>query len=327
MTMRVSVVRPADLGPAEAARWTEFQRLSPVHGSPFLSLPFARAVGRARPGARVAVVEVDGSIEAFLPFELGPWRMGLPVGTPMNDLHGFLSSGTQLDARRVIMKAGLRGWRFISAPAEQAALAPYHYGGTVVACPVVDLTAGFAAYQASRKRALIAETRRKARVLEREHGPVCLTWNTASESDIRQLIAWKAAKYGGTRELFADPSAQAIITELAAAAGEDCQGIVTMLTAGGKPVAVGCSLRAGTGLSGWFTAYEPALSRLSPGVILIFGLFEEAARQGITRIDLGYGQDSYKHGLANDSYPVAGGAVWASQAERLARSVYRRVRA
>ena len=35
---------------------------------------------------------------------------------------------------------------------------------------------------------------------------------------------------------------------------------------------------------------------------------EEAACRGITRLDLGYGQDEYKFGLANASYAVAGGA-------------------
>jgi len=58
-------------------------------------------------------------------------------------------------------------------------------------------------------------------------------------------------------------------------------------------------------------------------------LTEQAAGQGINRIDLGYGQHSYKFHLANDSYPVAGGAVWAAPLaalEQRARNFYRQVR-
>jgi hypothetical protein len=52
---------------------------------------------------------------------------------------------------------------------------------------------------------------------------------------------------------------------------------------------------------------------------------EEAACRGITRLDLGYGQDECKFGLANASYAVAGGAVWAGRWEQAARRVYRKL--
>ena len=84
--MRVTVVRPGDLGPSEASLWSMFQQSSPTTLNPFLSLTFARVVGRHRPDARVAVVETDRQIEAFLPFELADRRMGMPIGYPMNDL-------------------------------------------------------------------------------------------------------------------------------------------------------------------------------------------------------------------------------------------------
>jgi CelD/BcsL family acetyltransferase involved in cellulose biosynthesis len=123
--MQVTVVRPGDLGPSEADLWAKFQRSWPVMSNPFLSLTFAQAVGRCRPGARVAVVEDGGKIEAFLPFERAALAMGVPIGHPMNDLHGFIGSGAPIDARLVVRRAGLRGWRFAHAPAEQRALAPF----------------------------------------------------------------------------------------------------------------------------------------------------------------------------------------------------------
>src|ERR1700729_8702 len=110
--MRVTVVRPGDLGPSEAARWAAFQRTPPTTLSPFLSLTFAQTVDRHRPGARVAVVEDGGQIVAFLPFERTGRGMAVPMGYPMSNLQGFVGSGAPIDARAVLRRAGLRGWRF-----------------------------------------------------------------------------------------------------------------------------------------------------------------------------------------------------------------------
>jgi CelD/BcsL family acetyltransferase involved in cellulose biosynthesis len=323
--MRVSVVRPGELGPAEAALWAKFQHQSPVTLNPFLSLTFAQAVGQARANARVAVIEDGGQIEAFLPYQLGPGRIGMPIGYPMNDLQGFIGSGAPLDARHVVRQAGLRGWRFIAAPAEQAVLAPHHYEGTLAPCPVIDLTGGYQAYYASRSKSVTTEPARKRRALERQHGPVTLAWNTASTGHLRQMIAWKSAKYGGSRQLFSDPTALRILDDLAAVQDSDCAGVVSVLSAAGRVVAINVNLLGPSGLCGWFPAYDPDLGRFSPGMIMAFEIAEEAACRGITRYDLGYGQDSYKRGLANQSYGIAGGAIWALKAEQMARSLYRRL--
>src|ERR1019366_7264692 len=143
MGMRVAVVQPGELGPSEAALWAKFQHTSPLSLSPFLSLTFAQAVARARSTARVAVVEENGKIEAFLPFELASKSIAIPIGWPMNDVQGFIGSGALLDARSVVRRAGLRAWRFDHAPLEQTALAPPHYHRTTFPSLVLDLTDGY----------------------------------------------------------------------------------------------------------------------------------------------------------------------------------------
>jgi CelD/BcsL family acetyltransferase involved in cellulose biosynthesis len=325
--MRVSVVRPGDLGPSEAALWAGFQESSPEIQSPFLSLTFAQVVGRSRPNARVAVVEDDEGIAAFLAFELAPHRIGMPIGYPMNNLQAFVARGTPLDARQVVRKAGLRGWRFVAAPAQQQALAPHHYEGTAVQAPLIDLSNGYKPYHLSRSRNLLDTTKRRLRSLERQVGPVSLEWGTSAPEHVRQLIDWKCAKYGGARELFSGPTARRIVEECATTSSEDCGGLVKVLRAGERPVAVLLSLTCPNGLSEWFSAYDNEMSRFSPGTVLDLSIAEEAARRDITRIDMGAGQDRYKFRLANASYPVAGGAVWASRWEQAARGIYRRFRA
>jgi len=325
--MQVTVIRPEDLGPGEADLWAEFQRSSPVMSSPFLSLTFAQAVGRSRPGARVAVVEDGGQIAAFLPFELASRKVAVPIGDPMNELQGFIGSAAPIDARAVVRKAGLRGWRFLHVPAEQDSLLPHCYDGTRVQCPVIDLAGGYQSYFSSRHRNSTKRIAEKRRALARQLGEVSLEWNSRRPADLQKVIEWKTIKYGGARRLFADRTAVRIVTELAGSDHAACQGVVSVLSAGEQAVAGNLGLLGPWGLIGWFLSYDVALSRFSPGTIMLFALAEEAANRGIARIDFGGGQDSYKFSLANASYPVAGGAVWASRREQAARSLYRRLHA
>ncbi len=316
--MRVTVVRPGDLGAGEAALWRSLQHATPAGLNPFMSLTYARAVGRFRPNARVAVVEEHGQIAAFLPFELHAYGVGMPIGYPMNNLQGFIGSGLPVDPKWVVKRAHLRGWRFDSVPVAQRALAPFHYEGTTVPCPVIDLTKGDLSH--------ISERRKARRALERQLGTVSLEWNSTQPGQVDRLIEWKSRKYHGTHRLFSDPAARGIVGELATSDGDDCRGIVSVLFAGARPAAVHLGLLGPASLAGWFMAYDPALSRFAPGQMLWHPLAQAAGERGISQIDLGAGQDTYKFELANDSYLVAGGAVWVSRAEAVARKVYRRLR-
>lgn len=325
--MRVIVVRPDELGPSEAELWATFQQRSPLTVNPFLSLTFARAVGRFRSNARVAVIEDGGKVEAFLPFERTALAMGVPIGHPMNDLHGFIGSGAPIDAKLVVRRAGLRGWRFAHTPADQQALAPFHYDGLTVQAPVMDFSDGYHSYFSNRSRNFRKIAGKKRRALERQLGALSVEWNSSGPAEnIRQLIDQKSGRYHGTRLLFSDPTALRIVEDLAAADNDDCRGIVSVVLAGQKPIARFMGMLAQRRLSAWFASYDPDLSRFSPGMMMYLALAEEGARRGVALIDLCAGQDIYKFHLANDSYPVAAGAVWVSRTEDVARKLYRRLR-
>jgi CelD/BcsL family acetyltransferase involved in cellulose biosynthesis len=262
-------------------------------------------------------VEDGGQIVAFLPFELEAHGMGMPIGYPMNNLQGFIGSGVPMDAKWVIRQARLRGWRFTSVPADQHALAPFHYEGTTVPCPVIDLTKG--------DLAGISVRRKARRALEQQLGTVRLDWNSTQQAQISRLIEWKSRKYHGTSVLFSDPTARSIVEELSASDDDDCRGVVSVLFAGTQPAAVHLGLLGPRSLAGWFMSYDPALNRFAPGMMLWHPLAKAAQERGVSQIDLGAGQDTYKFELSNDSYMVAGGAVWVSKAEAAARKVFRRL--
>jgi CelD/BcsL family acetyltransferase involved in cellulose biosynthesis len=324
--MRVTIVRPSDLGPSEAELWAAFQHSSPLMLSPYLSLTFAQIVGRARPNARIAVVEDGGRIVAFLAYELTSAKLAKPIGYPMNDLQGIVGAVTEIDARAVIRKAGLRGWRFYYAPAQHRPLMPHHYSDTTIQCALIDLSEGYQPWISGRNKSGTKRIAEKRRSLQRHVGPVSLLWNSPQPEHLRQLLEWKSSKYSSTRRMFAsDPSAIRIVESAAVASSEDCSGIVSVLLAGERTVAVHLGLLGPRGLSSWLPSYDSELSRFSPGMMMWYPIAEEAASRAITLIDFGYGQHDYKFRLANGSYPVAGGAVWASRAEQLAREAYRRV--
>lgn len=322
--MRVTVVRPGELGPEETSLWARFQKSSPDLQNPFFSLTFAQTVDRHRSNARVAVVEDNGAIQAFLPFDLGPQRIAMPIGDPMNNLQGFITEDAAFNARQVIRKAGLRGWRYDAAPVTQRALTPHHYPGTLSEAAIIDLTDGFEAYHASLSKSFRENCTRRRRGLERSVGPVALEWGAATSANIRQLIEWKSARFAGSRELFAEPAARSILEELLVSPDDECRGLVTVLRAGDQTTAVMAGLSVPGTISGWFRAYDPDMGKFSPGNLIVLETAEEAARRGVRQYDLSPGQDSYKTTLSNGSYPVAGGAVWAIPGERAARELYRR---
>lgn len=323
--MRVTVVRPAELGPSEASLWARFQKSSTELQSPFFSLTFAQIVGRHRVNSRVAVVEIDGVIQAFLPYELGPHGIAMPIGEPMNNLQGFISGDAAIDARQVIRKAGLRGWRYTAAPLTQPVLAQHHYQWMVVQAPFIDLRDGYESYFASRSKKFTTDFGKQWRSLARRVGPVSLDWEIGRPTHVPQLIDWKSAKYGGARDLFAEPAARRIVTELAASSGEDCSGLVNVLRAGERIVAVSFNLTCPGVLCGCLTGYDPEMGMFSPGKLALLATAEEAARRDIKRFELGAGQDSYKSRVANASYAAAGGVVWGIPGERTARRIYRRI--
>jgi CelD/BcsL family acetyltransferase involved in cellulose biosynthesis len=157
---------------------------------------------------------------------------------------------------------------------------------------------------------------------------VSLEWHSAEPATaLKQLIEWKSGMYGGARELFADPAAVRIIDELSTTVSDDCAGVLSVLSAGATPIAAMLSLAEPHGLSTWFPSYDADFRHSSPGTMLSLAVAEEAARRGITLIDFSAGQDAYKFRLANGSYPVAGGAVWAHRTEEVARHFYRRLAA
>jgi CelD/BcsL family acetyltransferase involved in cellulose biosynthesis len=334
-SFRVSVVTPAELGPAELETWARLQARSLELSSGFLAPEFALAVGEVRPHARVAVLEQDGEAVGFLGFEQGRFGVGRPIGAGLTEVQGVVApDGLEWDPRALLRGCGLAVLELDRLLASQAS--PELAGATSWRAPVIELDGTFETYLdgcRARSKKLVSDTFYKLRRLEREHGLVRVENRAGDPEALRAVLAWKSAQYrrSGLADRFADGGIVELVERLLAVRGERFSGVLPTLLVDGKPVAGHVMLRCQHVLTGWFPAYDPAFSRFSPGLILRLLTARSAARAGIEVIELGREGGDYKERLKTGdrllvetalSRPgVVAGARWARrEPERLLRA-------
>jgi CelD/BcsL family acetyltransferase involved in cellulose biosynthesis len=100
-----------------------------------------------------------------------------------------------------------------------------------------------------------------------------------------------------------------------------------VLYAGDRPVAAHAGPTSESVLSWWFPGYDPEFARYSPGILLLFGLAQEAAQRGVGLLDLGRGHHGYKDAMKTGELTVHAGSVDAASVSSLPRRARRAVRA
>jgi CelD/BcsL family acetyltransferase involved in cellulose biosynthesis len=311
--MKVTVVRPAELGPADWRRWASFSR-GPSLGSPFLSFEFTRVIGGLREDARVAVIEEGSTTCAFFPFQVDDDHVGRPIGATIADAQAVMcDTAWDFDPQELVSAAGLSCWHFDHLVVSQPQFASYERQRH--RAPFVDLGAGHGQFlQGVRdhSRDLLAQVGRRSRKLEREIGPVVCEWQSSqAEDDLRLLQQWKSGQYARdeTWDRFAAPWIAEAVRRLAQSRDPGCTGVLTALRAGGRLVAAHLGLLGEDRLSWWFPAYDPEFGRYSPGLVLLLALIGEAAERGVPIIDLGRGEHGYKLRVTTHFSEVAEGCV------------------
>ncbi|MFI8192355.1 GNAT family N-acetyltransferase [Streptomyces sp. NPDC085946] len=310
---RVLVLRPDDLSPDDHQVWRELRTASAAPRNPFLDPVFTRAVGRVRPGARVAVLQEDGSPVGFFPYETGPLGQGRAIGLGVSDSQGaVLAPGVRPDARRLLRACSLSSWEFDNLESGQRLFVPHAAGE--LPSPVVDVAGGFERYtEGLRARApgFLRQTLAKERRLARQVGEVRFAYDTRDPDALRALMEWKSAQYRrtGRRDRFAQRWITGLVGLLARSEEPECRGVLSVLYAAGRPVAAHFGLRSRTVLSWWFPAYDRAYGRYSPGLVLHLRMLEAAAADGIALVDLGSGAARYKESFKTRDLRVYEGAV------------------
>jgi CelD/BcsL family acetyltransferase involved in cellulose biosynthesis len=311
--VRISVVRPAELGPAEIAAWHAMQVTTLSLASPFLSPEFAVAVGTFRPDARVAVLADGPDIVGFFPFEKRRWGVGEPIGAGLSDCQGLIHApALEWDPRELLRACRISAWNFDHLVAGQR---PFErYQAARAASPVIDLTDGFEAYHAmlrARSRQFCSGVARKSRKLGREAGDVRFVLDSRDGSALRTFMSWKSDQYRrtGRGDRFDKRWIVELIDLLFSTHTAAFSGQFSCLHAGEELVAAHFGVRAGHVLADWFPAYATGFASYSPGLIMHLRMAEEAAASGVRQIDLGKGAKRYKEALKTGDIFVAEGIV------------------
>ena len=105
------ITHPDALDADLAARWRAIAASRPETSSPLLGPDFARAVGRVRPDAAVAVWRVQDEPVAFLPHLRRPGGLARPMGAPLADYHGLIAD-RRVDVAEALRKADIGAYRF-----------------------------------------------------------------------------------------------------------------------------------------------------------------------------------------------------------------------
>jgi CelD/BcsL family acetyltransferase involved in cellulose biosynthesis len=135
--------------------------------------------------------------------------------------------------------------------------------------------------------------------------------HTDDPSAIEALFSWKSSQYQrtGTFDFFSLPWVRRLLQELNTQDSTEFGAIVSALYFGEQVIAVHFGMRYRNVLASWFPAYDPAYLRFSPGLILLTRLLEALPEEGISRVDLGRGDERYKQSFLTERFDVVEGAV------------------
>jgi CelD/BcsL family acetyltransferase involved in cellulose biosynthesis len=326
--MHIFAVKPQALEEEIVASWAALQRDEPSFESPFFHPEFARRVARVRPDIEVAVVTDTTGPVAFWPFERRRGDVAGPPAGELSDYDGVIASPRLLedyDLRALLRACRLNAWDYSG----RLTIAPREPGRRKTnESRRIDLSGGYAVYLAKKRAGgskLFERVGYLERRLAREYGPVQFILNENRAEVFDQLIAWKSAQYVRTqkRDIFASPSARAVLQEIAAPERDGFSGVLSALYAGDRLIAAHFGMRAHAMLHYWFPVYDAALARHSPGLVLLASLLGSVDQLGVAKIDLGTGNYPYKARLGTDSIEVFEGSLESANWRGRARSVQR----
>jgi CelD/BcsL family acetyltransferase involved in cellulose biosynthesis len=312
--MKITVIRGQDLDEACMTSWRRLQASDPDLASPYFCPEFTKAVAAVREDVRVGIIEEGGRVAGFFPFQRRRFGAGMPVGGKLSDFHGMICEpGFSWSAEELLAGCGLYSWNYHYLLAKQAPFskAQTQQGGSYY----IDVSKGFDAYAAqleARGSKIMKDVAYKKRKLERDIGPVRFVPHAASPSVLSTLFEWKSKQYNdsGLINVFDFPWTRDLLSSICAMQGPTFAGMLSCLYAGDAIIAIHMGMRSQWAWNWWFPRHDSAYDAYSPGILLRILAAEHAAKLGLSRLDLGKGDEtSYKPSLASGTIPVSMGAV------------------
>jgi CelD/BcsL family acetyltransferase involved in cellulose biosynthesis len=329
--VKIKTIAGQDLNSSLADRWEALHLADAALSSPYFHPEFTRCVARSKPNVEIAVLEQDDRIVGFFPYERISSSIGQPVGGPLSDFHGLVCDAqVGFDPLELIRACRLTAWDFSHLPVAQTLLSKQQR--SLVPSPQIDLAGGYDRYLDGKKASgsrLIDRAIYLERRLHREIGPLRYVALEENSLIFDQVLAWKSAQYlkSGLPDLFRAPWTRALLLNIHETQTGGFSGILSALYAGDRMIAGHFGMRSQNVWHYWFPSYDPALSKYSPGLLLILRMAESAPGLGLNMIDLGAGASPLKDRLATGSLTLAAGSIELPTWRAVRRAVERRVAA
>ncbi|MGW0023013.1 GNAT family N-acetyltransferase [Rhodococcus sp. NPDC003383] len=295
------------LPPDVLADWCRLRATSPLYDSPYFDPRFAAAVHSVHGDVTVlAGADVVFAVQCSA-------RTARPVGWPGADFQGpMVGPGAFFDPRAALSALGVRALAFDHLVDPGLHFTQYVDGFR--RSPYVEVDGGLDGYlaRASKSgRANLAQARRRARKLSNEYGELRFEPNSTDRDVLLQVIEMKRAQYraSGARDHFTAPGRRELLEVLLGVRDPDFSGVLSGVFVGDRIVAGHFGIRSASVLHWWFPVYDPEFRAYAPGWILMHELIANAVATGVSRIDLGRGDDEYKRRVMTGYVDVAYGLV------------------
>ncbi|MDV3128659.1 GNAT family N-acetyltransferase [Mycobacterium sp. 21AC1] len=302
----------------QLAEWRQVRDADPTLDSPYFHPAFAGAVHATFGDVQVAT----NGHEAWFPIQVKN-RVARPAGWPGADFHGPVAApGVSIDPLDLVRSTGLRALRFDHVSDDRTEFAPWV--DEREESPLIDVTDGLDGYlgrlgKASRDK--LSRVRRMTNKAARQLGEVRLVHDVQDPALLDWVISNKRAQYNatGAYDFFAMAGRREFVHRLAETRADTFAGMLSAVYAGETLLAAHFGLRDGGVLHWWFPVFDREYAELAPGWILLRELISAAPALGMTRIDLGPGEEEYKLKAMTGSTVVCQGEVTPDRLRRKLR--------
>ena len=302
-TLKIEVVKADQLTVADRVLWRAMVEANPDLASPYFRWEFTEIAARISPNAAVAILSKRGRTIGYFPHQ----RRGSaiqPLGAPMNDYHGVIAMPGEAPSLATVAA-------LLNAPRlnVSAWVGPSGAGEPRDTLMTVTPEEGFDVWYVERRQTwgkYFKDKERARRSLEAELGPIRVQRGLTDPALLDQLIGLKRDQYvrTGRHDIFACGWTRDLLNALMASKHEDFGASMAALWAGDRLTAIEYSLHAGDRYHFWFPAYEPALARCSPGILLTMDTMRLGCDAGFRVFDFGFGGEGYKKYFCNATQTV-----------------------
>jgi CelD/BcsL family acetyltransferase involved in cellulose biosynthesis len=311
--MKIDLMNVRELTPAHWEAWREIREGNSELDSAYFSPEFMRILGAVRNDAFVAVLRSGREIRGFFPHQRRRFGRGLPAGGCLSDFHGLVAPADTLsDVHKLMYACGLVSWDFHALVTTQPGFVPYHAG--TVDSHYLDTASGLQGYEAGLRKAGSSQPR-KLRAFRRKAGAdfkkVEFVEHVTDADVLDKLFEWKSQQYraSGLVDKWSYKWMRAFVRRIHATQSDDFAGMLSALYFDGELAGLHMGMRSGRTWHWWFPRHSQKFAKYFPGVLLLYFAIERAPQLGISRIDLGYGDEEFKLRLRSGAIPVAHGRI------------------